>query len=82
MNKISLAQVQERARGSEEDWYIQFNGESYGYLYRCTEGFAVGIGAPEQEVKYSSIEPSKEAAIEYAQKHLDLFLQERSQDKQ
>lgn len=60
-----------------EDWYIHVDGICYGYLNHCDKpsGYAVGIGKPDGEIKYFSIESSKDAAIAYAEKHVALLLQ-------
>jgi hypothetical protein len=70
---LELVPVQANVRGSEEDWYLHLHGQSYGYLYRSTDGYAVGIGEPEQEVQHCSIEPSKDAALAAAQRYLGLL---------
>jgi hypothetical protein len=77
---LSIALIDTKARQHTptlEDWYIHVDGLCYGYLYRSDKpsGYAVGIGEPDGEIKHSSIESSKDAAIAYAEKHVALLLQ-------
>jgi hypothetical protein len=66
---IELIQVASASRVTEEDWCIHVNGVSRGYLYRVTDGYAVGIDVC-GKIEHHSIEPDKQAAIAFAEKHL------------
>jgi hypothetical protein len=77
MAHIELIQTNTPICPLPEDWSVHVNGTCYGYLYRCDEpaGYAVGIGNPDREIKYFSIEDSKDEAIAYAEKHIGLLLE-------
>lgn len=86
--KIELVRVEARRPPDAEDWYMQVNGVTHGYLYRCdagkmrvvpepffdskepVQGYAVGILNAEGEVAHFSVEPTKEAALAFAEKHI------------
>jgi hypothetical protein len=75
MVQIELVPVSAADRRSEEDWHIYHKGECYGYLCR-RDGYAVGISRPPHKgfVEYYTVKSSKEAAIEYARRHIGLLL--------
>jgi hypothetical protein len=75
--QIELIDTENRHALQVEDWYVHLNGVCYGYLYRSDKpsGYAVGIGQPDGEIEFYSIEGSKNAALEYAKKYIGLLLQ-------